>query len=309
MRQNNSHSESAIPFSIVVPVYDDWAPLKACLESLAGQTNSPRFEVVIVDDGSSSEAPKSILHFDHCFPLSILRQSHAGIAAARNRGIQNAKGAILLFTDSDCRLDSKCLSVLNENIARSPEHSYFQLRIAGDQSSLAGRAEELRLLAIQEKFVQEDRSIRYLNTSGFAVRRSTINPNANLFDPTALRSEDTLLLTNLIENDEFPLFVGDAVVRHTLQMSLMQCIRKDIRVAWVEASTFKRIAAKGVRVRMSNRERITMLRSLWNRSRHPSIGRSAWFLLATRQALQRTISLVHRCLSLRWSVRPNIDSA
>lgn len=308
MRQNNSHSESAIPFSIVVPVYNDWAPLEACLESLARQTNSPEFEVVIVDDGSGSEAPPSIHQFDRRFPLSILRQSHAGIAAARNRGIQSAKGAILLFTDADCRLDSKCLSVLDDNIDGSPEHSYFQLRIAGDQSSLAGRAEELRLLAIQEKLLREDRCIRYLNTSGFALRRSAINPNANLFDPTALRSEDTLLLTNLIEKGEFPLFVSDAVVRHTLQMSLAQCIRKDMRVAWVEASTFQRIAAKGVRVRMTNRERITMLRSMWNRSRHPSIGRSAWFILAARQALQRAISLVHRCLPLRSPVRPGVDS-
>jgi len=308
MRQNNSDSASATQFSIVVPVYDDWAPLEACLESLAEQTNSPKFEVVIVDDGSSSEAPKSIHQFANRFPLSIHRQSHAGIAAARNRGIQNAKGAILVFTDADCRLDAKCLSVLHENLDGSPEHSYFQLRIAGDQSSLAGRAEELRLLAIQEKLLREDRCIRYLNTSGFAVRRSAINPHANLFDPTALRSEDTLLLTNLIEKGEFPLFVSDAVVRHTLQMSLTQCIRKDIRVAWVEASTFKRIAAKGVRMRMTNQERITMLRSMWNASRHPSIGRSAWFILAARQALQRAISLVHRCLPLRSPAPPSADS-
>jgi len=291
-------------FSIVIPVYDDWDALDGCLRSLDQQSSNRVFEVIIVDDGSRLPVPESIRQFGKRFPLTITRQPHAGIAAARNIGVHSSKGGVIVFTDADCRLDPTCLSRLDENILRSPLHNYFQLRLSGDSSNLVGRAEELRLLAIQDRGLQPDGSIRYLNTSGFAVRRSAIGTETSLFDPSAQRSEDTLLLTKLLQKGELPLLVADAVVRHTVQMSLTQCIRKDLRVAWLEARTFERIAATGMRVRMKNRERFAMLQYMWQASRRPSIGRMAWFVLATRQALQRAISVAYRRLPFRSKVQP-----
>lgn len=296
----------AIPlqFSMIIPVYNDWEALEGCLRSLGQQTRNRGFEVVIVDDGSRILAPESIRRFGSCFPLTIIRQPHTGIAAARNFGVQNSRGATLVFTDADCRLDAGCLSLLEETISRSPQHDYFQLRLGGDSSNLLGRAEELRLLAIQDQLLRPDGHIRYLNTSGFAIRRSAIKAGTLLFDPTVQRSEDTLLLTNLIQNGKLPFFVADAVVRHTIRLSFNQCIGKDLRVAWLDAKTYQRIAATGVNVRMNNRQRMAMLRYIWNASRRPSIGRVAWFALVFRQALQRATSTVYRCLPFRSADPP-----
>ncbi|HZC24295.1 MAG TPA: hypothetical protein VE866_13210, partial [Candidatus Binatia bacterium] len=135
-----------------------------------------------------------------------------------------------------------------------------------------------------------------LNTAGFAIRRSAIEHDSDVFDQAALRSEDTLLLVELMRDGTLPLFVSGAVVRHSIQMSLGECIRKDVRVSWVESRTFNRIEKSGVRIRMTNAERIAMLRSLWRTAANPSIGRAAWFFLIARQALQRSISLLYRCL-------------
>lgn len=286
-------------FSVIVPVHNDWGPLADCLESLRNQNGNPDFEVIVVDDGSRDDAPNSIRRYSDVLPLRIVRQPHAGVAAARNRGAQDSNGTTLVFTDADCRLAPTCLSVLNERISQSPQHNYFQLRLTGDPSNLLGKAEDLRLEITQDHLIQPNGCIRYLNTSGFAVRRSAIDPNDDLFDPTALRSEDTLLLTHLVQRGELPLFIGDAVVRHTIQMSFAECIKKDVRVAWLEAKTFERIAAKGVQVRIRNRQRIAVLRSGWRTSANPSIGRSAWLVLAGRQALQRAISVLYR-----WSPLP-----
>jgi len=285
-----------VRFSIIIPIYNDWEPLHGCLESLAEQTATRRFEVIVVDDGSQTPAPESIRRFGHSFPVTFAWQPHAGIAAARNWGIKNAKGATLVFTDADCRLDQSCLAMLNEAMSHPPQHKCFQLRLAGDRSNVLGRAEDLRLGAIQDHLIQPDGRIRYLNTSGFAIHRSAIKPNAHLFDPAVLRSEDTLLLVDLMRSGELPVFVSQAVVRHSVQMSLGECIRKDVRVAWVEARTFQRIASRGVRIRMENVQRIALLRILWRASGKPSIGRAAWFLLVARQALQRSISVLYRCL-------------
>ena len=288
-------------FSVIIPVHDDWGPLAGCMESLKQQNGNREYEVIVVDDGSRDAAPASIRQYGEIFPLSIFRQPHSGIARARNWGIQNSNGPVLLFTDADCRLDPDCLSALAETVTSATQHHYFQLRITGQLSNLLGRAEELRHLAIQKQVLQTDGRIRYLNTSGFAVRRTAIDTSRDLFDPTALRSEDTLLLTNLIQKGELPLFVTEAAVRHSIEMSFWECIRKDIRVATLESRTFERISAKGVQVRMNNWERFAMLGSTWEASAQPSIGRAAWLVLALRQATQRFISVLYRFVPSRFS--------
>ena len=47
--------------------------------------------------------------------------------------------------------------------------------------------------------LQPDGRIRYLNTAGFAIRRTAVNVEEGLFDPVAIRAEDTLLLANLMK--------------------------------------------------------------------------------------------------------------
>jgi glycosyltransferase involved in cell wall biosynthesis len=290
-----------VQFSIIIPIYNDWEPLHGCLESVAAQTGTAQLEVIVVDDGSQTPAPESIRRFGSSLRLTIAWQSHAGIAAARNQGIQEAKGATLLFTDADCRLDPSCLETLNEAMSDHPEYDCFQLRVAGDKSTILGKAEDLRLGSIQDHLIQPNGCIRYLNTAGFAIRRSAIEHDSDVFDQAALRSEDTLLLVELMRDGTLPLFVSGAVVRHSIQMSMGECIRKDVRVAWLESRTFNRIEKSGVRIRMTNAERIAMLRSLWRASATPSIGKPAWFFLVARQALQRSISVLYRCLPHRRS--------
>jgi glycosyltransferase involved in cell wall biosynthesis len=278
-------------FSIIVGVYNDWAPLDQCLRSLEPQINGPSFEVIVVDDGSKEEAPEFIRRWVRCYPMTVVREGHAGISAARNRGAQISKGMVLVFVDADCKLQTDCLAELASTITHYPKHNYFQLRLIGDRSGLVGRAEELRLITLQNHLLQPDGCIRYLNTAGFAIRRVTANIEGGVFDPQAVRAEDTLLLANLMQGGELPLFVPNAIVQHAIPLSLIGCFRKDIRSAYLEGRTFDLIASKGVRIRVSHRERLSMLWSMWKTSKQQSIGRSAWFVLAARQALRWVVLL------------------
>lgn len=283
-------------FSIVIPVYNDWLPLDQCLQSLARQADPPSFEVIIVDDGSTEAAPESIQKSVHGYPLTVIQQAHTGIPSARNRGIRAAKGAVLLFVDADCRLQTDCLAALSAMIADSPQHDCFQLRVVGNCSSLVGRAEHLRLLSFQNYMLQPDGCIRYLNTAGFAIRRERADIEAGVFDPAALRAEDTLLLAHLMQKRKLPLFVPDAIVEHAIPLSLMQCVHKDIRSVSLEGRAYGIIASKGVRIRITHRERLRLLWSMWKAAGQNSIGRSAWFVLVVRQSLQRMISFAYQCL-------------
>lgn len=275
--------------SIVIATYNDWGPLNLCLQSLAEQSDAPGFEVVVVDDGSNEIAPEFIRNWTGRFPMTIIRQAHQGIPVARNLGIENSHGAVLVFVDADCKLQGECLATLGARIRENPERNYFQLRLIGDCFRLVGRSEELRLSTIQNHMLQPDGHIRYLNTAGFAIRRNRAAITGGLFNPSALRAEDTLLMVNLMQNGELPWFVNDAVVQHAIPLSLCACLLKDMRSAYLERSAYQIIATKGIKFRVSHRERLCMLRAMWKTSAQRPIGRLAWFALAVRQALRLAI--------------------
>lgn len=288
---------TAIPrFSIVIPVYNDWIPLDQCLQSLSQQHEAPSFEVILVDDGSKQPVPEFIRTSARAFPLEAIRQPHAGIPTARNRGIRACRGEVVLFVDADCKLRADCLAILSSTIAHSLQHDCFQLRLVGDPASLVGRAEQLRLITLQDHMLQTDGRIRYLNTAGFAIRRARTNIEAGLFNPAALRAEDTLLLVNLMQRGELPLFIPEAIVEHVIPLSLLACLRKDVQSAYLERRAYEIIASMGIRIRATHRERLRMLMSMWKTAGEHSIGRLAWLLLVVRQAMQRAISFGYAAL-------------
>lgn len=97
-------AESNLPYiSIIIPTYRRPGRLADCLQSLT-YLDYPRerFEVIVVDDGSRRPPEAVVAKFQDNFDLTLLTQTHAGPATARNTGAVQAKGEILAFTDDDC---------------------------------------------------------------------------------------------------------------------------------------------------------------------------------------------------------------
>ena len=94
----------SLPFiSVVVPAYNRPAGLRALLDALAEQSYPPyRFEVLICDDGSKPALAEVVQTKDLPFSVNFLRDVNQGPAAARNRGLRQARGTIVAFTDDDC---------------------------------------------------------------------------------------------------------------------------------------------------------------------------------------------------------------
>ena len=292
--------QSTMPqVSIIIPLYNDWIALDSCLRSIAEQGYAGGLEVIVVDDGSATPAPENISQWKATLPLTIVGQSHKGVSAARNRGIQLSRGEVVLFVDADCRLQANCLAALESTMAGSPQQNYFQLRLIGDCSTVVGRSEHLRFDAMQHQMLRTDGSVRYLNTAAFAIRRSSLEVGSRLFNPVARRGEDTLLLADLILRNELPFLATDAAVLHIVPLTVLQCLRKDLRSAFLEGGTFALIADRGIRIRIDNRERLKMLRLTWVAARQPSIGKLAWFVLLSRQLLSRLTSLIYQLLHKR----------
>lgn len=100
--------------TVVVPTYERPTKLRETLESLCDQTLDD-YRVVVVDDGSDSEAQDDVLkYYGKRDRITVLKQVNAGPAAARNRGWRAAEGEFVLFTDDDCVAPSEWVETLTE---------------------------------------------------------------------------------------------------------------------------------------------------------------------------------------------------
>ena len=90
--------------SVVVPTHGRPLALARCLEALAAQDHPPdRFEVIVVNDQGDPPAADVVQRLGDRLDVRLIVQPHAGPARARNRGVAAAAGALIAFTDDDCR--------------------------------------------------------------------------------------------------------------------------------------------------------------------------------------------------------------
>ena len=90
--------------SVILPIYNVVDHVAACLASLRGQSFE-NFEVLMVDDGStdgSANHARAAAKIDPRFHL--ISQENGGLSAARNTGLEAARGAYIAFVDSDDRV-------------------------------------------------------------------------------------------------------------------------------------------------------------------------------------------------------------
>ena len=107
--------------TVVVPTFRRPEALHSCLEALAAQTLRVSWEVVIVDDGSPDPLTGIQDKFSNRINLRIVRQENAGPAAARNRGVAEARGKFVAFTDDDCRPEATWLETMLAAALNNPE--------------------------------------------------------------------------------------------------------------------------------------------------------------------------------------------
>lgn len=94
--------------SIIIPTYNEEKDISQAIKSLQKQSYK-KFEIIIVDDGSTDETTRVVSEFEG---VRVLRQNHKGPGAARNLGARNANGEILILVDADMTFDKDYLKNL-----------------------------------------------------------------------------------------------------------------------------------------------------------------------------------------------------
>ncbi len=152
--------------SVVIAAMNAEKSIGKCLDSLEGQSFRG-FEVIVVDDGSSDRTAEIAEGFPNA---RVLRQKHAGPAVGRNRGAAEAKGSIVVFTDSDCVLDRRWLE---EMIRPFDDRSLagVQGRYKSRQKSIIARLIQLEIERSYEKMAKRE-FIDFMGTYSAAYRKS-----------------------------------------------------------------------------------------------------------------------------------------
>lgn len=107
-----------IETSIIIPNYNGSKYIKKCLKSIEEQEYK-KFEVIIIDDGSTDDSVKIIKEFirNSNIRIELIEQFNQNAAVARNRGLEIARGKYLYFIDSDDELyDKESLSIITKEI-------------------------------------------------------------------------------------------------------------------------------------------------------------------------------------------------
>lgn len=134
-------------FSVIVPVYNVAEYLPACMDSLLMQSCWD-WEIILVDDGSTDGSAMLCDEYAKAHPewVRVIHQENGGLGAARNTGLEAARGEYLLFVDSDDFLTEDALDCLSRCIEETGAdmitfgfyYGIDQRRIPGEASPLEG---------------------------------------------------------------------------------------------------------------------------------------------------------------------------
>ena len=112
-------------FSLVIPYHNDEDSIGRLVQSIFASKRAPLYEIIIVDDGSKSQLKLETLKLKlslRKIKVTIIRlKINKGPAAARNRGVREAKGKFVVFFDSDVVLFSDALANLAKIYLEDPD--------------------------------------------------------------------------------------------------------------------------------------------------------------------------------------------
>lgn len=118
--------QTPIRFSVIVPVYNVQNYLCACVKSVVEQPGEADWECILVDDGSTDQSGKMCDAFaETCPGVIALHRENGGLAAARNTGLEAAKGEWVLFLDSDDLWPADLLPNLRAALDAAPGYDWY----------------------------------------------------------------------------------------------------------------------------------------------------------------------------------------
>jgi glycosyltransferase involved in cell wall biosynthesis len=167
--------------SVVIPTYNRRPILEKCLDALERQHVAgplDQYEVVVVDDGSTDGTPAWLRgHVDRFPHVRLVEQQHGGPAEGRNRGVDHAKGDVIVFIDSDLVVTESFLTCHAKALQRSWDQRGNRLCFTYGAVVNTANFED----PTSERHKLRDLSWAYFATGNVAIDRGVLE-RSGLFD-------------------------------------------------------------------------------------------------------------------------------
>jgi glycosyltransferase involved in cell wall biosynthesis len=191
--------------SVIIPCYNQARYLRQAIESTLAQSYSP-LEVIIVDDGSTDETSQVATSFPN---ITLLQQSNAGLAAARNAGLRKSKGDYVLFLDSDDRLLPNALAAHTKTLSEHQEAAF----VYGHCTFISPHGQQL--FTPQQTGITDNHYRHLLNrcfiwTPGTVTFRRSIFDVVGEFDTSVSPTADYDMYLRIAR--QFPVFCQETIV-------------------------------------------------------------------------------------------------
>ena len=104
-------------FSVIVPFLNEELYIEQCIQALLGQDfNQNEYELIFIDNGSTDASVEIVRKFSN---IALFYESEKSAYVARNRGLKEARGEIIAFTDADCIVSKDWLMHISQGIRES----------------------------------------------------------------------------------------------------------------------------------------------------------------------------------------------
>ena len=107
--------------SVVIPTFNRISLVARAIDSVLKQSLNP-YEIIVVDDGSEDGTSEMIQNKYNS--IKLIRQQNNGVSAARNKGIEHAKGVWIGLLDSDDEWKEKKLENQADRLIKTPEYDF-----------------------------------------------------------------------------------------------------------------------------------------------------------------------------------------
>ncbi len=153
-------------YSFIIPVFNRPQEVKELLDSFVGLDFHERFEIVLVEDGSTETSENIVGAFSEKLSISYYFKQNSGPGDSRNFGMKKAKGDYFIILDSDCLLPSHYLTTVDSFL----NHHFYHCFGGAD--------------AAHSSFTSLQKAINYVMTSFYTtggIRGSEVS--VNRFEP------------------------------------------------------------------------------------------------------------------------------
>ena len=180
--------------SIIVPVYNVEKYLDRCLETLVNQTIG-EYEIIIIVDGSTDNSIEIVKKYNDKYPeiIKYFETENRGLSAARNYGIEKAKGEYIGFVDSDDYIKSN----MYEELYKCAKNNNYDIVVCDYYKITEKETKEMEL-EIKKSNTIEENIIKAKPYAWNKIYKRSIFENCNVKFPEGLIFEDICTIYPLL---------------------------------------------------------------------------------------------------------------